>query len=149
MDIKEVERVLRCTRFLPLPKHVIIIDEPVTEKFSHHVIRYAGLTPKWRRDTIILTSLADEETIIHETLHAGFGLGEVGATVLGKLLKWRAKFRVFPRLREFRYVEAESPHPKMKHYVLEAESRLPLGGRILRRLEVARREEEGEGGEKG
>lgn len=118
MDISEVEYLLRTTRFLPLPKHVILIDEPVTENFSHQVIQYAGLTPKWRRDTIILTSLADEETVFHELGHT-VGLGEVGATIFGKFMKFRSRFRLLPLPRRFKYVESESPSRKLKHYVLE------------------------------
>lgn len=124
MDINEVERLLRGTGFLPkifAPKHIILIDEPVTEKFSHQIITYAGLKPKWRTDTIIITSLGDDETVFHEWAHT-LGFGEFGANIIGKIMKRRAKFRRGRSLFNFKdihYVEAPSPSPKLKHYVLE------------------------------
>jgi len=131
LDISEVERVLKSTKFLPLPRHVIIIDEPVTKNFSHYVVHYAGLTPKWRRDTIILTSLADEETVLHELAHSALGAGELLATLFGKVMKFKSRFTLIPRPLKFQYVEAKSPHPKMKHYLLKVESNFPIVDKIL------------------
>lgn len=123
MDIKEVEKILKSSGFftqLLLPKHIVLIDEPVTENFSHQIKQYAGLQPKWRSDTIIITSLGTSETVFHEWAHT-LGFGEFGANLIGKFLDRRnQRSRLFPKIFEanFTYVESESPHPKVKHYVL-------------------------------
>lgn len=124
MDIKEVERLLKMGGFftqLFLPKHIILIDEPVTENFSHQLVHYAGLQPKWRKDIIIITSLGNSETLFHEWAHT-LGFAEFGANIIGKLMDRRVRRgRILPRLFEpnFTYEEAPSPSPKLKHYVLK------------------------------
>jgi len=124
MDIKEVERLLKTSGFftkLFLPKHIILIDEPVTENFSHQIINYAGLQPKWRKDIIIITSLGNSETVFHEWAHT-LGLGEFGANLIGKVMsRFKGRRASMPKLLDFdfTYREAPSPNPKLKHYVLE------------------------------
>jgi len=124
MDIKEVERILKTSGFftkLFLPKHIILIDEPVTEEFSHQIVNYAGLQPKWRKDIIIITSLGNSETVFHEWAHT-MGFREFGANLIGKVMNRLAGRRMsMPKLMDFdfTYRETPSPNPKLKHYVLE------------------------------
>ena len=84
MTIQEIEEMLGYTRFLPLPKHIIITKEPVSMKLDGE-IRFRGLQPKFRSDTIILTPDANPETVFHEIVHT-LGFGENVAYPLGKLL---------------------------------------------------------------
>jgi len=115
MDISEVERVLAQHPFLKKPKYVYVVEEPVTLQ-TNGMILFAGLTPKWRRDTIVLTPVASDVTVVHEVLHT-MGAGEAVAYKLAPLLRW---FRsVVPPLlrRRVKYKYASSPHPKMKLYV--------------------------------
>lgn len=84
VEIYEVEEILGAYPFMPKPKHVIVVKEPVREWVDGYLY-FRGLQPKFRSDVIVLTPQATDETVLHETLHA-LGLGEFGASLLGKLL---------------------------------------------------------------
>lgn len=123
MDIKEVEKLLKTSGFftqLLMPKHIILIDEPVTENFSHQLTQYAGLQPKWRKDIIIITKLGNSETVYHEWAHT-LGFGELGANLIGKIMNIRRKRKIIPKLLNLggSYEVSETPDPRLKHYVLK------------------------------
>jgi len=101
MNIEDIERLLNEYYVILPPDHIIILDRPAVG-ISPYLAVYRGLQPKWRPDIIILTPLADEETVLHETLHT-YGLGEFGATYGAKILLIKHKIlEAFPRLRELR-----------------------------------------------
>jgi len=86
---------------VPKPQHVIVVTEPVERHFDG-VIYYRGLQPTERGDTIVLTPQAIDETVLHEIIHMALGFGEMGTTLLGKVMV--AKYRVlrnFPLLKSF------------------------------------------------
>ena len=101
MDIHDIERLLSEYYVILPPEHILILDKPVVGLKPAFVV-YRGLQPSWRPDIIILTPLANEETVLHEILHT-YGLGELGATYGAKILliKHRILER-FPLLRELR-----------------------------------------------
>ena len=89
MELGEVEDVLGCFSALRAPKHLIMVREPVTERMDG-IAYFRGLAPKHRSDTIVVTPQASPETIIHETIHAQFGLGELATYPLAKA--WVQKY---------------------------------------------------------
>jgi len=89
MRIDEVEEVLGVSR-LPKPQHIFIVNETVWGEVDGQVL-YRGLQPKEKKNTILLTPHAIDETPAHEIGHT-LGLGEFGASVVGKLSAM--KFRV-------------------------------------------------------
>lgn len=129
MDIKDIEEMLGYTRFLPLPKHIIITNEPVTMKVDGE-IKFRGLQPKFRKDTIILTPDKNSEAVFHEIIHT-FGFGENIAYPLGKILDRinQIKQKISPFKHEVKYQkcnyckEFETLHTKYQgraeHYVLK------------------------------
>jgi len=72
------------------PKNVLVLDRPAAtinrQGFGYSAQFYKGLQPKWRGDLIIVTPQGDDETVIHETLHAQFCAEEPLANVGGKVL---------------------------------------------------------------
>lgn len=101
LTIEDIERLLNEYYIIVPPDHIIILDKPVIG-LKPFLAVYKGLQPVWRPDIIILTPLADEETLIHEILHT-YGFGEFiayhGARIL--LIKNRL-LKNFPLLRELR-----------------------------------------------
>lgn len=93
MEIYEVAEILGAYPLIPKPQHVIIVREPVREQVDGYLY-FRGLQPKFRSDVIVLTPQATDETVLHETLHS-LGFGELGATVLGKILI--RKYEMFGR----------------------------------------------------
>jgi len=99
LDIHEVEEILGMYRALKAPKHIIVTEEPVRQQLNGDIF-YRGLAPKWRRDVIVLTPQAIPETVVHENLHANFGLGEEITYPLARLLIVKYNIiQLFPRLK--------------------------------------------------
>jgi len=89
----QIEYLLSEFYIVEPPEHIIILDKPAAHiSHSGGLAVYSGLQPKWRKDLIILTPLADEETLFHEIIHT-YGFGELGATVLGKFFAIRSRIR--------------------------------------------------------
>ena len=106
LTIRDVERVLAEHPWLKPPRNVIIVKEPIEMIEGYRKIFFAGLTPSWKRDTIILSSLASPETIVHEIIHT-YGLGETAAwTIAPKIRKFREKFPPLFK-RKVKYVKCE------------------------------------------
>lgn len=133
MNIEEVKEILGLTRFIPVPQHVFITDEPVYEENNGRRY-YRGLQPKSIRDVIFLPAHADLSTPYHENWHSVTGLGEFTAYPYGRFMA--AKYRIlknFPAIaglmrREVDYREVspeeETEFPqisrfrgRVKHYV--------------------------------
>jgi hypothetical protein len=139
LDKSTIEKVFSNYYVIDPPKNVIILDRPaVSVDFDRQtMIFFKGLQPKWRDDVIILTPQGDDETLVHEALHAQYRVGEPGANFFGKLLvkKYRLTERLpsFRRMREVKYRECNDcelcinlqelllttpPNSDAKHYVL-------------------------------
>lgn len=89
MELAEIEEVLGCFSALRAPENLLVVKEPVTERVDG-LAYFRGLAPKHRYDTIVVTPQATPETIVHETLHAQFGLGEFATYPLAKA--WVQKY---------------------------------------------------------
>jgi len=84
VHISEVEAILATSR-LPKPQHILIVNEPVSAEIDGQVL-YRGLAPRrGQKDVIVLTPHAITETPMHEIAHDIIGMGEFGASVVGKL----------------------------------------------------------------
>jgi hypothetical protein len=123
MNIQEVSDILGVCRFLRVPKHVFITDEPVYEERDGRAF-FRGLQPKGRRDVIFLSAQADLTTVPHESWHAMTGLGELTAYPVGRMVA--AKYELvkkFPRLKalifkraEYRRAEESVEFPRARSY---------------------------------
>lgn len=113
LGIRDVENILGLHRGLRPPRHVLMTQEHIVERVNGCIV-FRGMQPKARRDVMVLTPDADAETVVHETLHANFGIGEAVAYPLARLLvaprNWaRATLGIFrngpvlPRLRTVHY----------------------------------------------
>lgn len=127
MDISEVEALLNSLRLLGFmaPQHVFITDEPVHASVDGKVF-FRGLAVP-RGDAVVLSRHADVTTVPHELVHSAFGVGELAATPLGKLLALKfeaarnAPFLNALRFRQVRYRLQDDVPPELKgrvkHYV--------------------------------
>jgi len=79
LSIDEIEAIFEEYRVIQPPKHIIVydcyIELPYDEEDPAGTI-YRGLQPNWRDDMIILSVEGDDETVIHEALHANYGTEE-------------------------------------------------------------------------
>ena len=113
--IEEVEEILKLHPYLPKPKFVYLVEEPVMLIADHVVAYVRGATPKDNKDVIVLTPLASHSTVVHEIIHT-LGGGEISATILGNVL---ARFReIFPPMikRDVKYEFVGKVHPKISVY---------------------------------
>jgi len=87
---KEIEEILKRHPFLRPPKQIFILSAPIVYPELRAIIY--GINPGLERTTAILSSMADEKTLLHETLHR-MGIGEILANRLTKrLIKFRKRF---------------------------------------------------------
>lgn len=89
MELAEIEEVLGCFSALRAPKHLLMVKEPVHERLDG-LAYFRGLQPKHRGDVIVVTPQATPETVVHEAIHAQFGLGELATYPLAKA--WVQKY---------------------------------------------------------
>lgn len=85
MELSEIEEVLGCFSMLRVPNNLLVVKEPVHERVDG-LAYFRGLSPKHRNDTIVITPQATPETVVHEAIHAQFGLGEIGTYPLARAL---------------------------------------------------------------
>lgn len=90
MNIREVEDILGCYRSIRPPHHMIFTQEQVIQRVNGSIY-YRGLQPTHRGDIMVLTPDMIDETVVHEALHANFGVGEAITTPLAKVLIWKAR----------------------------------------------------------
>lgn len=130
LTIEDIERVYETHPWLPRPQHIVMLDGDVLLPEGATAV---GLTPAGE-SVMILTPLADEETVIHESIHLA-GFGELAAYTLGPLLA-RKRFSLFRRRPVYsergdshqvmRYLaeryglrpESMYPPPRLRHWVL-------------------------------
>lgn len=86
IGLSDLESIFSKYYVVDPPKNVLVLDKPTVSLHGETIVAYRGLQPKWRGDVIIITPQGDEETVIHETLHAQFLVGEPLAHIGGKLL---------------------------------------------------------------
>lgn len=91
-----IEQVFAKYYVIDPPKNILVLDKPAVAMHGQTLVMYKGLQPKWRGDVIILTPQGDDETLIHETLHAQYFSKEPITNVAGKILimKYRASNRI-------------------------------------------------------
>ena len=78
-----------------------MLDRPTVGFSGNNLAFYKGLQPKWRRDVIVVTPQGDEETVLHETLHANYGAPEPVAAWGGKILVIKSKLlNMFPTVKD-------------------------------------------------
>lgn len=98
---QQLEEIFSKTFILRPPKNVIVLDKPATEIICNGggctLAFFRGLQPTKSPDIIILTSLANSETVLHETWHT-YGVDERGAYPMGKLSD--LIFKKVPRIRK-------------------------------------------------
>lgn len=136
MDIKEVSDILGLCHFLKAPEHVFLTNEPVTSQVDGKIIKYRGLQPKIKGDSIFLTVDADESSPIHEAIHASLGLGEPGTALLTRVIMRKNRILSnFPAIQNsfkkqlvYEPVESSAEYPRahlpeyaerVRHFVLK------------------------------
>jgi len=125
VDITDIERILGLRRLVYPPRHVIIVRERVVERLNSELVRiYRGIAPKGEKDVIIITPDAIEETVVHEALHKNYGVGEVVAYPLARVLLFtkgwiplKVRYRLCAECEEFKELHEEYGR-KANHYVL-------------------------------
>jgi len=117
LTVRDIEEVLSRHPFLKPPKRIFILEAPIVYPELKALVH--GLNPTFERETIILSSTATEETLIHETLHRMM-LGEVLSYPLAKrLLRFREKFPPIVK-RRIKYSERTLTSEEMEKYGLRA-----------------------------
>lgn len=123
MDIAEVTEILGLTHFLPIPKHVFITPERVSEQSADGPTYFRGLQPIEKHDIIFLSRDANVSTIPHEDSHM-LGLGELLAYPIGNAaaLKYQIVSN-FPRAKQllsrkiqYRRAPVSSDFPQLAKY---------------------------------
>jgi len=112
---KEIEEILKRHPFLRPPKQIFILSGPIIYPELRAIIY--GINPGLERRTIILTSIAREKTLLHETLHR-MGIGEIIADRLARrLIEFRKRFRPIIR-KDVKYDVREMSSKEMEKYGL-------------------------------
>ena len=97
IDVREVKRYVEQEYekhpWLRPAKHVLVVLDEIVYQDLDRRLRFSGLQPSWRRDTIIISwPLLRPDTIVHETLHT-YGCGEDCAwTLAPRIVEFREKF---------------------------------------------------------
>jgi hypothetical protein len=118
MEIKEICEVLNST-WLKAPKHILVVPETITET-RDGIAYYAGITPMWRGDVIVLGQEANKKTVLHELIHT-YGFGELAADLISNLLAKR-RFKLMKRNIEYQPCNGNCEFPlahskNIKHYI--------------------------------
>ena len=104
IDRETIESVFSTYYVVDPPKNVVVLDKPVVsvDHSGQVATFFKGLQPKWRDDVIILSPQGDDETLVHEQIHAQYRAREFGANALGKL--FIVKYRMLKQLRQQRKI---------------------------------------------
>lgn len=109
MSAAQIKQVLeRVPRFLPLPKEIITLDG-IMEVGNTGAVA-VGATPRIGGSTVILSPIADQETLMHELVHT-WGYGETAAYALGPLMTRRFEHGLIAQLRPPRRLDIEQGPP--------------------------------------
>ena len=93
-----IEEVFAKYYVIDPPKNILVLDKPAVSMHGQTLLSfYRGLQPKWRGDVIILSPQGNDETLIHETLHAQYFSSEPLANIGGKILV--VKYRMAKRFK--------------------------------------------------
>lgn len=90
-DMEEVRRWVEATLerhpWLRKPKHILVIDDVIVYRSGRgRVLRFSGLQPSWRPDTVVVSwPLRRSDTLVHEIIHT-YGLGEDAAWAIAPRL---------------------------------------------------------------
>jgi hypothetical protein len=132
LSMDEITQVINNHPWIPAPHDILVLDGDVVTDRGTAV----GLNPSGER-LIMLTPVSNGETVLHEDLHQGWGVGELGARVFSKILS-RKNFAFFPRdvhygqcsncaqhpdliqkqLASYGLQPAFPGYPNIKHYIL-------------------------------
>lgn len=115
MRREDIERILAKYPFIKPPDQVYILNAPVAILQLKAIAK--GLSPKGR-DLVVLTPQADEETVLHETVHT-YGFGEIAANIVPKVLM-RLRSVLPPIVRkQVVYEEIDTDHRELEGIGLE------------------------------
>lgn len=104
IDRETIEKVFSTYYIVDPPKNVVVLDKPVVAVDHNGQVTtfFKGLQPKWRDDVIIVSPQGDDETLVHEQIHAQYRAREFGANALGKLFV--IKYRMLQKLQRQRKI---------------------------------------------
>ena len=114
---EDIEKLLsdKYTLIRP-PRRIYILKAPII--YPEMKARILGLNPAFERETIILSSDANEETLIHETIHSTLHLGEILTGPLARrVVKFRERFKPILK-RKVVYEEKRIPSREVERYSL-------------------------------
>lgn len=92
---ENIENILSKCYIITPPHDIISLDRPLAHPYidGMHINAtfFAGAQPSWRGDIVILAPQATDETLLHESIHARFGFGELLTYPLGKIARARTR----------------------------------------------------------
>jgi hypothetical protein len=107
LSLQEITDVVRNHPWIPAPHDILMLDGDVVTNRGTAV----GLNPSGE-SLIMLTPVSNGETVLHEDLHQGLGVGELGARVFSKILS-RKNFALFPRNVHYEVCSRCQEHPDL------------------------------------
>jgi len=107
LSLEEITEVANMHPWIPAPHDILMLDGDVVTRSGTAV----GLNPAGER-LIMLTPVSNGETVLHEDLHQGWGVGELGARVFSKILS-RKNFALFPRNVHYEQCTGCASHPDL------------------------------------
>lgn len=109
LSIEEIEQVLSLHPRIAPPQNILVLDGDFhTPKGATAV----GLTPSWE-STVLFASTADQETVTHELMHEGLGLGETMTRLVTPLMRLKERITLFPRPIKYEECPNCEAHPQL------------------------------------
>lgn len=110
MNAAQIKSILeKVPRLLPLPKEIITLDGIMEVGDTGNVA--VGATPRIGGSTVILSPIANEESLMHELEHT-WGFGETAAYATAPMLTRRLQYGLLAQLRPPRQVNIEQGPPE-------------------------------------